>query len=104
MKYIKNPCNICGDFLSNDINQSLMQQAKRSIAISYLGQMKSNLTLATSLSSVELQYHDWKAMLTWYKEAMAVSSDDIRRVGRQYLTPTNRTVGFLETSLSGAKK
>ena len=92
------------EFLSNDINESLMQQAKRSIAISYLGQMKSNLTLATSLSSVELQYHDWKAMLTWYKEAMAITSDDIRRVGRKYLTPTNRTVGFLETSSPGVKK
>ncbi len=86
-------------FLSEPISEALLEQSKRSIAISYIGQMKSNLALATTLSEVQLQYKDWSAMIDWYKEALSVTSDDIVRVGKKYLVAKNRTIGFLERTI-----
>jgi predicted Zn-dependent peptidase len=83
-------------FLEQPISEELLQQAKRSIAMSFLSQMKSNLALATTLSTVQLQYHDWQEMIRWYEQALDVTADDIVRVGNAYLISTNRTIGFLE--------
>ena len=71
-------------------------QAKRAIAVSYLSQMKSNITLAETLSSVQLSYGNWAAIIDWYQEVLKVTKPDLERVAHQYLVPQNRTVGFLE--------
>ena len=83
-------------FLQSPIDPHLLENAKRSIAVSYLGQMKSDMDLARGLGSSELQFGDWKAMFDWYHEAMRVSDTDVQKIARRYLTRRNRTVGFLE--------
>ena len=83
-------------FKSEDFDPSLIDVAKRGIATEYLGQMKSNSSLAGTLGSTELQYGNWERLIDWYKEAMHVTAKDIHRVAQKYLVPENRTVGFLE--------
>lgn len=83
-------------FLRNGAPPDLLAMAKRSIASEYLGQMRSDLSLASSLAGTELQFGDWSAMVDWYDQAMKVSMKDVRAMGRKYLKPQNRIVGFLE--------
>ncbi len=89
------------EVLKRSIQKSLtleaLQIAKRSIAVDYIGQLKSNTTLALDLASSELFYGRWQAIVDWYEQAMKVSVEDLQRVAAQYIVRTNRTVGVLES-------
>lgn len=71
--------------------------AKRSIATAYVEQMRSNMSLASNFAETELLYGDWRALLTWYEEAMKVTAADVKRVTQQYLIRDARTVARVET-------
>lgn len=83
-------------FLDNGSTEEQLDIAKRSVASSYLGQMKSSAGLAGTLAASEVQFGSWEVMVDWYEKAMKVTTADIDRVAKRYITPTNRVVGFLE--------
>ena len=88
---------VLGHFLRRVLSEEMLQIAKRSIAMEYLGRMKSNTSLALDLASSELLYGRWQAILDWYQEAMRVSVGDVKRVGAAYMLENNRSVAVLET-------
>ena len=59
-------------FKRNGVTPAQLEMAKRSIAMQYLAQMKSNLSLAEDFATSELIYGDWKASLNWFSEMMKV--------------------------------
>lgn len=88
---------VVAKFLADPIKEEDLQIAKRAVAVSHLGHLNSNLGLAIDFVTSELIYGDWKAMMSWYDEAMRVTTADIKRVAEQYLRRDTRTVGKLET-------
>ena len=80
-------------FKRTPITNEQLSIAKRSIAVSYIGRLESNSSLASDLAYAELIYGDWQANLNWYHEVMAVTADDVQRVAKQYLVPEKRTIG-----------
>lgn len=91
-------------FKNTGVTQAQLDIAKRSIAMSYLAQLKSNLSLAQDFASAELLYGDWKASINWYNEVMRVTPEDIQRVTNAYLINSNRIIGMVENSAAVPKK
>lgn len=83
-------------FKKAEINPELLEIAKRSIAMSYLSNLKSSMSVARDIASSELLHGGWQATFDWYEKAMAVTPEDIKRVANTYLNDTTRTVGFIE--------
>ena len=90
-------------FIAFGITEQELQVAKRRLAISHLGRLKSNISMAVDLVTSELIYNDWKAFLDWYDAVMTVSIDDVRAVVNKYLIINNRTIGFLEPAAAVLK-
>jgi len=84
-------------FLRTKVTEETLTIAKRSMAVDYLGHMKSNSSLALDFASSELFYGSWRALIEWYEKAMIVTTDDIMRVGAKYLAQNNRTIGMIES-------
>lgn len=87
-------------FLSKPIPDNELLKVKRALARSYVEELSSNSGLARSLSSTQVIYGDWRVHLSWFKEMSLVTSEDILRVGKQYLVPTRRTVAYLESEVA----
>ena len=86
-----------------------LRVAKKGLAMEYLEDIDSNLSLAQSLSSAELLFGGWSAFFDWYDEMIKVTKEDIKRVAHLYLDPTNRTIatmdkGNAKTSRKGGAK
>jgi predicted Zn-dependent peptidase len=75
-----------------------LEIAKRSIGMEYLGHLRSNQSLALDFATSQLAYGTWKASVEWYDKMLQVSLLDVQRVARQYLVPTQRTIGTIERS------
>lgn len=78
-------------------DEELLEFAKRSVAMSYLGSLKSSQGLALALASDELLHNNWKASLDWFEKAMNVTSEQVRESSKKYLSKQNRTIARLET-------
>jgi predicted Zn-dependent peptidase len=83
---------VIAQFIQKPIDQESLDRAKRASAVSFIKQMRSNLGLAKDLANSELLFGDWKATLQWFEELMAVRSEDVSKVAREYLKNSNRTV------------
>jgi predicted Zn-dependent peptidase len=96
---------IVKEFLNAQIRSEELAIAKRSIAMAYLKNLSSSMSLAIDLASSELLHGGWGATLDWYEQAMAVTESDVKRVGEIYLQDKNRTIARLETlpSVEGKK-
>jgi predicted Zn-dependent peptidase len=90
--------NVLASFKRGHVSEEQLAIAKRAIAMSYLGQMKSNMSLAQDFASAELIYDDWRAPIKWFDEVLKVSTDDVERVASQYLIAENRSIGRIERS------
>jgi predicted Zn-dependent peptidase len=66
--------------------------------VEYLGHLRSNQSLALDFATSQLAYGTWKASVEWYDKMLQVSLADIQRVAKQYLVPTQRTIGAIERS------
>jgi predicted Zn-dependent peptidase len=75
-----------------------LEIAKRAIGVEYLGHLRSNQSLALDFATSQLAYGTWKASVEWYDKMLQVSLADIQRVAKQYLVPTQRTIGAIERS------
>jgi predicted Zn-dependent peptidase len=82
-------------FLSSEFSTKRMEIAKRGIAMEYLLDLQSNVSLAKNFATSQLLYGDWAAFLKWYDSMAKVSIEDIIRVANQYLVPGNRTVAMI---------
>jgi len=85
-------------FRRSGATQEQLEIAKRSIGVEYLGHLRSNQSLALDFATSQLAYGTWKASVEWYDKMLQVSIGDIQRVARQYLVPTQRTIGTIERS------
>ncbi len=59
-----------------------------------LTRLRSNQSLAFSLSGGFVNTGDWRSIIENYDRLMAVTPEDIQRVAKKYFTSTNRTVAF----------
>jgi len=84
-------------FKKSKVDEELLEIAKRSLAMSYLGHLKSNLSLARDFGSSELLHGGWESSIDWYDQAMAVTADDVKRVANTYLTGKTRTIARIES-------
>ncbi len=75
-----------------------LEIAKRSIGMEYLGHLSSNQSLALDFATSQLAYGTWKASVEWYDKMMQVTLDDVARVSKQYLLPSQRTIATIEQS------
>lgn len=87
-------------FKTSKIDQELLDVAKRSLAMSYLGHLNSSLSIARDFASAELLHGGWEASLNWYDQAMATTPEDIKRVAQKYLVPTQRTIARIEPEVA----
>lgn len=85
-------------FRRNGATAEQLEIAKRSIGVEYLGHLRSNQSLALDFATSQLTYGTWRASVEWYDKMLQVSLDDVQRVARQYLVPTQRTIGTIERS------
>lgn len=85
------------NFLQQPPTAEQLEIAKRSIAMSFLGRMDGNMSLAQELARTQMQYGDWRVLTRWFEEAIAVSPEDVFAVGQRYFVRSNRTVGRVET-------
>jgi predicted Zn-dependent peptidase len=90
--------SVINRFRRNGATAEQLEIAKRSIGMEYLGHLKSNQSLALDFATSELAYGTWRASVEWYDKMVQVSLVDIQRVARQYLVPTQRTLGTIERS------
>ena len=78
-------------------DQELLDNAKRSVAMSFLANLKSNQGIAMGLASDLTTFGTWKASSDWFSQAMKVDLQQIKDASLKYLTKENRTIGRLET-------
>ena len=83
-------------FKESPVSEDALLRAKRSIAMSFVGEIKNSTELALTLASSELFYNNWNAQLDWYEQAMAVTPEDIQRVASKYFVEGNRTVAIIQ--------
>jgi predicted Zn-dependent peptidase len=88
--------NVLATFIQKGPTPEQIATAKRAIAVEFLEQQRSNMSLAVGFSSATLLYGSWRAHLSWFEEVMKVTVDDLNRVARAYFTPQGRTVASLE--------
>jgi predicted Zn-dependent peptidase len=86
-------------FLQHGPFERQLEIAKKAIAMEYLVDLESNMSLARNFATAHLLYDDWSAILNWYTEMTRVTVEDVRSVARKYLRRTNRTIGMVEKSL-----
>ena len=78
-------------------DEELLEFAKRSVAMNYLGTLKSSQGLALALASDELLHNNWKASMEWFDSAMKVTAEQVRNAAKKYLSADNRTIARLES-------
>lgn len=83
-------------FKKSGVSEESLAIAKRQLAVGFLGGLKSNLGLALDMASAELIFNDWRTILRWYDQVMAVTTADVQSAARTYLVPESRVVARIE--------
>jgi predicted Zn-dependent peptidase len=83
-------------FLRTILTEDRLEIAKRSLAMDNLKGLESNLSMAEGFAQSVLLHGRWDASIDWYEEMLRVTADDVMRVARTYMVPTNRTIGMIE--------
>lgn len=71
--------------------------AKRTTAREFVDILESNSGMARILAHSSLAFGDWKALLTWFDEAMLASKTELEEAARKYLINETQTVGLIES-------
>jgi predicted Zn-dependent peptidase len=90
--------SVINRFRRNGASCEQLEIAKRAIGMEYLGHLRSNQALALDFATSELAYGTWRASVEWYDKMGQVTLADVQRVAKQYLAPTQRTIGTIERS------
>ena len=89
--------------LKKGFTEEQLEATKRRIAMDFLGDMRSNQSLAVNFSYAELLYGKWNMHNKWFEDAMAVTLEDINRVARKYLNKKQRTIARFEDDRTTGK-
>jgi predicted Zn-dependent peptidase len=54
--------------------------------------------MAIQLAGYQTAYGDWRQLFKELDQINAVTPEDVQRVAKEYLTGTNRTVGYIRTT------
>jgi predicted Zn-dependent peptidase len=65
---------------------------------SLINQLSSRTGMAIQLAGYKALYGDWEQLFKELDDINAVTAEDIQRVAREYMTRTNRTVAYIETT------
>lgn len=69
-----------------------LQKARNNLSANFLWEMNKNDNLAELLVTYQAMTGDWRYVVTHAKHIEAVTNDDVKRVARHYLAPTNATI------------
>jgi predicted Zn-dependent peptidase len=72
-----------------------LQRVRNQIEASDIHRLSSNLGLAFQLAESVAYHEDWRETFRQGDRLHAVTPEDVQRVAREYLVPSNRTVAFL---------
>jgi len=79
-----------------------LQKAKNNTRRNFINAVQSALSRATTIGIYAVYYNDPNLINTRLDRVNAVTRDDVQRVARQYLKPTNRTVVVTMPQVKGA--
>jgi predicted Zn-dependent peptidase len=82
--------------LDTGFTEEQLTISKRRIAVNYLSEFKSNISLARQFASAALLYDDWQAPFTWFENVLNTSREEIQAIGKELLITSNRTVAAVE--------
>jgi predicted Zn-dependent peptidase len=80
-----------------DISDEELQMIKTRAKANLIRGLGNNDGLASQLAIYQARYGDWRELFQSVDRIDKVTKADIRRVANQTFTPTNRTVGVIET-------
>jgi predicted Zn-dependent peptidase len=79
-----------------------LQRVKNQLRADFVISMESNYELARELTEYECK-RNWKLLFEEDRRQQAVSAEDVQRVARKYLIPSNRSVVTLKSTSSKEK-
>src|SRR5206468_9058459 len=85
-----------------DISDDELKMIKTRSKANLIRGLADNEGLATQLAIYQTRYGDWRELFRSVDRIDQVSKADIRRIANQVFNDTNRTVGVIENSGSGA--
>lgn len=77
---------------SDGVSDVELQKARNNLAANFLWEMNKNDNLAELLVTYQAMAGDWRYVITHARHIEAVTNDDVKRVARDYLIPTNATI------------
>ena len=91
------------------VDETTLKRVKTKVRADLIRQLDSNSGLAAQLNFYYVSYGDWQKLFTQLSDYDKITSDDVMRVAKKYLTPETRTVARLvpaapQTSSSGESK
>jgi predicted Zn-dependent peptidase len=87
---------------TQDVPADELQSVKTRAKAQLLRQLDSNSGLALQLAMYHTLYGDWRELFREVEKIDKVTPADIRRVANQTFTPTNRTIGLIESATAPA--
>jgi len=84
------------DRLKNEpVTEWELERVRNQIRASKWGQLRSNYSLAFTLSGAYVERGDWRTVMTDFDRLLAITPEDIQRVANKYFVQTNRTVATI---------
>jgi len=83
---------------STPIPAEEVEKIKARARAQFINALSSRQGMAMQLAGMKTAYGDWRELFRQLDKINAVTADDITRVANQYLTKTNRSVGYIETT------
>lgn len=79
-------------FQAQKVDDETLYRARGSARAALLAQMEGNQGLASLLPAYYEAFGNWRKLFTSVADLDAVTADDVQRVARRYLVPSQRTV------------
>lgn len=86
---------VIGDVRSNLVTDSLLSSAKKQILTQFIMNQESVFGMGMLLGMMASDRIPMDYLTGYVRNIQAVTAEDVRRVARKYLTPSNLTVGYL---------
>jgi predicted Zn-dependent peptidase len=86
------------------VDKQVLDRVKIKVRAGLIRQLDSNSGLAGQLAAFHAGHGDWRKMFTQLEEIERVTADDVRRVAREYLKETARTVVWTYQPKQAEKK
>lgn len=83
------------------VSDEELSRVKQRARVDLIGELDSNMGLASQLAYYEVKTGDWRNLFRWLGDVEEVTREDIQRVAQTYFTERNRTVGTLSAESQG---